>query len=70
MKLAAGLVLAILALPAGGADVPELRGGVAYTGVHRFDYNKDGNRNRVQFFLIFKARPAVGKKGEPGYRPE
>ena len=70
MKLAAGVVLAALALPAGGADVPELRGVVAYTGVHRFDYNKDGNRNRVQFFLIFKARPAVGKKGEPGYRPE
>ena len=56
--------------PAPGPDVPELRGGVAYSAVHRFDYNKDGNRNRVQFFLIFRARPAVGTKGEPGYRPE
>lgn len=55
---------------AAGAAVPELKGGVAYTGVHRFDYNKDGNRNRVQFFLIFEARPAVGKEGEPGYQPE
>ena len=70
---AAGLALAgalAFASHAPAADVPELRGGIAYTGVHRFDYNKDGNRNRVQFFLIFKARAAVGKKGEPGYRPE
>ena len=70
---AAGLALAsalAVAPPAPGADVPELRGGVAYTGVHRFDYNKDGNRNRVQFFLIFKARPAVGQKDQPGYQPE
>jgi hypothetical protein len=70
---AAALALAgalAFASPALAADAPELRGGVAYTGVHRFDYNKDGNRNRVQFFLIFRARPAVGKKGEPGYLPE
>ncbi len=80
------LVAVVHALPAGAADpagtapaasaapadaaVPELRGGVAYTGVHRFDYNKDGHRNRVQFYLILKARPAVGKEGEPGYRKE
>ncbi len=80
MKLAAfrsvrsaGLALVsalAFAFPAPAADVPELRGGVAYTGVHRFDYNKDGNRNRVQFFLIFKARPAVGQKDQPGYQPE
>lgn len=67
LALAGALAFATLA-PA--ADVPELRGGIAYTGVHRFDYNKDGNRNRVQFFLIFRARPAVGTKGEPGYQPE
>lgn len=59
-----------LAPAASAAEAPELKGGVAYTGVHRFDYNRDGNRNRVQFFLIFKARPAVGKKGEPGFAPE
>lgn len=74
MKLATALAALTLLLglhaPASAAGVPELRGGVAYTGVHRFDYNKDGNKNRVQFFLIFKARPAVGKKGEPGYQPE
>lgn len=70
--LLAAALLAPLALApaASAAEVPEMKGGVAYTGVHRFDYNKDGNRNRVQFFLIFKARPAVGKKGEPGYQPE
>lgn len=69
--LGAGVVAAVaFAGSASGAEPPELKGGVAYTGVHRFDYNKDGNRNRVQFFLIFKARPAVGKMGEPGYQPE
>ena len=74
MRLTSLLLASVLALPlaaASGADeVPELRGGVAYTGVHRFDYNKDGHRNRVQFYLILKARPAVGKPGEEGYRPE
>ncbi len=69
--LVAALLAPLASAPAAsGAEVPEMKGGVAYTGVHRFDYNKDGNRNRVQFFLIFKARPAVGKMGEPGYQPE
>jgi len=69
--LAATLVSTLALAPAASAvEVPELRGGVAYTEVHRFDYSKDGNRNRVQFFLIFKARPAAGKKGEPGYQAE
>jgi hypothetical protein len=68
--LAPALDLAAPAAANGGDVVPQLRGGVAYTGVHRFDYNKDGTRNRVQFYLIFEARPAVGKEGEPGYLPE
>ncbi len=36
----------------------------------RFDYTKDGIRNRVQFWLEFKGRPAVGKPGDPDYGPK
>ncbi len=49
---------------------PGISGAVAYTEVVRFDYTKDGVRNRVQFWLEFKGRAAVGKTGDPGYRPE
>jgi hypothetical protein len=48
----------------------EIRGAVAYTGIVRFDYNKDGTRNRVQFWLEFNGRPAAGKPGESGYQVE
>jgi hypothetical protein len=48
----------------------EIRGAVAYTEIVRFDYNKDGTRNRVQFWLEFKGRMAVGKPGDLGYQPE
>ena len=47
-----------------------ISGAVAYTEVIRFDYTKEGIRNRVQFWLEFKGRPAVGKPGNPDYRPE
>ena len=52
------------------APVSELRGAVSYTQVYRFDYSKDGHRNPVRFFIEFKARPAVGTEGQPGYQPE
>jgi hypothetical protein len=48
----------------------EISGSVAYTEVVRFDYTKNGIRNRVQFWLEFKGRSAVGNPGEPGYQPE
>jgi hypothetical protein len=47
-----------------------ISGAVAYTEVIRFDYTKDGIRNRVQFWLEFKGRPAVGKTGDPDFKPE
>jgi hypothetical protein len=47
-----------------------ISGAVAYTEVMRFDYTKDGIKNRVQFWLEFKGRPASGKPGEPDAKPE
>jgi len=75
MRTLAGAVCAGLVLlnPLGaGAQAPrlELSGAVSYTTVYRFDYNKDGNRNPVRFFIELKAVPAVGAEGQPGHRPE
>jgi hypothetical protein len=47
-----------------------ISGAVAYTEVVRFDHTKDGVKNRVQFWLEFKGRPAVGKPGDPDYQSE
>ncbi len=52
------------------AQLPEVTGAVAYTETVRFDYSKDGIKNRVQFWLEFKGSPALGEPGEAGYRPE
>jgi hypothetical protein len=71
MRLTAVAVLAFLA--AGGvmaAEPPlEVSGAVAYTDYFRFDYTKDGVRNRVQFWLEMQGRAEVGRPGEPGYQP-
>ncbi len=64
------LCLLLLSSDAVAAERSEITGAVAYTEIVRFDYTKDGTRNRVQFWLEFKGRPAVGKPGEPGYQPE
>jgi hypothetical protein len=55
---------AVAELPVG------ISGAVAYTEVLRFDYTKNGIKNRVQFWLEFNGRPAVGKPGDADYRPE
>jgi hypothetical protein len=47
-----------------------ISGAVAYTEIMRFDYTKDGVKNRVQFWLEFKGRPAVGRQGDPDFTPE
>ena len=47
-----------------------MSGAVSYTQVYRFDYSKDGHRNPVRFYIEFKARPAVGTEGQPGYVAE
>jgi hypothetical protein len=46
-----------------------VKGGLAYTHVLRFDYTQSGKRHRVQFFVYFEGRTAVGEPGSPGYRP-
>jgi len=48
----------------------EIAGAVAYTEAVLFDYTKEGTRNKVQFWLQFKGRPALGNPGDAGYRPE
>ena len=53
-----------------GAGPGEISGAVAYTNIIRFDYTKDGIRNRVQFWLEFKGKTAIGVEGEPGFVPE
>jgi len=70
MLVAALLCLLVGVPPAAPAQAPsEISGAVAYTEILRFDYTKDGIRNLVQFWLEFKGRGAVGKPGEPGYKP-
>src|SRR5512135_3129516 len=70
MLVAGSLCLLFLFGHAVAAERAEISGAVAYTEIVRFDYTKDGIRNRVQFWLEFKGRPAVGKPGDPGYQPE
>ncbi|MCU0292916.1 MAG: hypothetical protein MUF10_13140 [Thermoanaerobaculaceae bacterium] len=47
-----------------------MSGSFAVTEVVRFDYDRDGQRNRVQFWMDVLGRPAVGDEGAPGFRPE
>ncbi len=68
------IVAAILILAAGGAAAyagppGEISGAFAYTDFFRFDYTKDGVRNRVQFWLEMQGRMAVWQPGEQGYQP-
>ncbi len=65
------LLLIFGAVTHGIAEQPTaISGVVAYTEVMRFDYTKDGIRNQVQFWLEFGGRPAVGKIGDPDFKPE
>ena len=43
---------------------------LAYTEVIAFDYDRDGTRDRVQFWLIIEAHPASGEPGTAGAVPE
>ena len=56
--------------PLSAAQPSKIAGAVAYTEIIRFDYTKDGTRDQVQFWLEFKASPAVGKPGDAAYKPE
>ena len=67
------ICLGLVAAAAGSAfaQAPlQLTGSVSYTTVYRFDYNKDGHKNAVRFYIELILRPAIGREGEPGYRAE
>ena len=64
------IVLFSLLTAASAAERMALTGAVAYTDVLRYDYTGDGKRNRVQFWMEFSGRPAVGAPGDAGYQPE
>lgn len=49
---------------------PALTGEVAYAEPVAFDYDRDGKSNLIQMWASFDVKPAVGKKGDPGYLPE
>jgi len=49
---------------------PTIRGEVAYAEPVQFDYNRDGTQETIQLWASFTLKPAVGKKGEPGFLPE
>jgi hypothetical protein len=36
----------------------------------RFDYDRTGEVNNVQFWAEVNGRPAIGEPGDPGYQPE
>ena len=66
MLVLAGLVLC--AWPA-VAERMAIKGAVAYTEPLRYDYDGDGKRDRVQFWLEFDGLSAVGTPGQSGYEP-
>jgi hypothetical protein len=51
-------------------QAPYLWGEVAFSEVLVFDYNRDGTRDRVQFWITIEGQPAVGKPGDAGARAE
>ena len=55
---------------AASLKAPYLRAEVAFSDVLVFDYDRDGTRDRVQFWFALEGEPAIGKPGEAGARPE
>jgi hypothetical protein len=73
MRAVASCLFVVATFAAATAQSPQpvqLTGNVSYTTIYKFDYTKDGHKNSVRFYIELKARPAVGKEGEPGYRAE
>ena len=63
------VALAVCAVPAAAADEMVVTGAVAYTDVMRYDYNGDGKREPIRFWMEFDGRSATGMPGQPGYQP-
>jgi|GEM_PF-1618537 len=53
-----------------GREPPYFEGELAYSQPMAFDYDQDGTPNQVQFWIRFEGRPAAGRAGEAGFRPE
>ena len=71
MKVPVSCIVALLgALPPALAQPLELSGSFAVTEVVRFDYTRDGHRNRVQFWMDVHGRPASGAPGSADHRAE
>lgn len=58
------------AAPAPGRQPPYLWAEVAFSDVMVFDYDRDGTRDRVQFWIAIDGVPAAGKAGEADYTAE
>lgn len=67
------IILALLSLclsaQAFAGERGEISGAVAYTDIVRFDYTRNGVRDRVQFWIEFAGKAAVGTIGDAGYLP-
>jgi hypothetical protein len=69
MKSLPLLALMLAAAPVLAEPPMIVKGELAYSDVLRYDYTGDGHRNRVRFWLEFDGHSAIGREGEPGYRP-
>lgn len=67
-RLAAAGLAAALAVPTTAQEMI-VKGAVAYSDVLRYDYVGDGKKRSIRFWLEFDGQSAIGKPGEPGYRP-
>jgi hypothetical protein len=47
-----------------------LHGELAFSKTISFDYDRDGTRDRVQFWIEIQGEQAIGEPGTPGARPE
>lgn len=56
--------------PAKPLSPPCFSGKLAFTDAIAFDYNRDGTRDRVQFWIEIEGQPASGAPGTPGARSE
>lgn len=66
--MSAGLLIAADA--AEEREAPFVAADLAYSQVLAFDYDQDGESERVQFWLRLEGVPALGKPGEREYRAE
>jgi len=67
--LLVGVLFAEDEAPPAAPTGPSVACELAYTDVIAFDYDRDGTRDRVQFWLVIEGRPASGEPGTAGAVP-